>query len=352
MIAEKTPVNEQLDPAKERLESKLEALHGEKSARVLAAVEARLAAGYSTRKMEVETGLKMADIRVFIEDESRINRRYVGWGGCDETEVDADLSLIDKLANWLAETGQDAATGSAETPTYKRILQWIENAHVRRDLIAITGDVGIGKSRAAVDYAAAHPRRHNTAGAVRIQFDKTHRKPAAALETIAEALSAASGKAYRTGKIMRDIGDLLSDGDLLIFDECNYLTESADIARDIHEKFGVGVVMIGNPDFDKTVWSKKGSFSALASRTTHFRFSHTEEEDVDAWLQWCGLTGSASLRRACVDIAARPGENGGLRTLGKIIDQCRAYFPDQPLTADLILAYAQLIGRGLPAKAA
>lgn len=235
MITEKPPVNEQLSEAEERLEAKLEALHSDKSASVIAAVEARLAAGYPTRKLEVETGLKMPDIRVFIEDESRINRRYVGWGGCKEAEVDADLALIDKLANWLAETGQDAAPGSAETPTYKQIYGFITSAHWRRDLIAITGDVGIGKSRAAIDYAAANPRRHKTAGAVRVQFDKTHRKPAAALETIAEALSAVSGNAYRTGNMMRVIGELLSDGDLLIFDECNYLTESADIARDIHE---------------------------------------------------------------------------------------------------------------------
>lgn len=317
--------------------------HNEKQTSVIAAVEARLAAGYSTRKLEVETGLRMADVRGIIEDQSIDRRLYCG---------EADRALIAKLADWLAETGQDAAPGSAETPTYRQIYQLISHAHWRRDLIAITGDVGIGKSRAASDYATANPRRHRASGAVRVQFDKTHRKPAAALETIAEALSAAGGNAYRTGNIMRVIGELLSDGDLLIFDECNYLTESADIARDIHEKYGVAVVMIGNPDFGKTVWSKKGGFAALASRTTRFDFSCTTEEDVDAWLQWCGLTGSAILRRACVDIAARPGDSGGLRTLGKIVDQCRAYYPDQPLTADLILGHARLIGRGLPAKAA
>lgn len=149
---------------------------------------------------------------------------------------------------------------------------------------------------------------------------------------------------------MDAIAGLLKPGDLLILDECNYLSgrngrdgRALDVIRDLYDDGRAGIVIQGNTDLRARVWGKSEDFAALASRTTYYPMGHTTEEDVDAWLQWAGLTGKA-IRAAAIKIAVRPGRNGGLRTLAKAIDQTRDFYPDA-LTAGAIEQTARMIGR-------
>lgn len=305
---------------------------------VIARGEAILAAGYPKLRLRAATGLSEADIDTLMAREFPA-AAFSGRGWL----IDALRRLTEWLADDAAETGTDK--GFAATPTFQKIHALIGHAHAQREIVAITGEVGIGKSEAAKAYVAAKPRRLKTAGAVRVQFSEADNKSIAALARILGALRGRDVDAYRKGQLMDAIGAALRPGDCLILDECNFLREGADIARCLHDAFNVPIVMIGNPTFGRTVWGKEDSFAALANRALRFDFPASTEDDVDAWLIWAGISGTA-LRRAAVKVATRPGRAGGLRTLAKVVSTCRAFYPGEELDAALLLAISEQIGRG------
>jgi DNA transposition AAA+ family ATPase len=129
-------------------------------------------------------------------------------------------------------------------------------------------------------------------------------------------------------------------------DECNYLNESMDVVRSIHDDFGVSIVMIGNPEFKNNVWGKKSKFAALASRAMHFEFPNSTAEDVEAWLAWSGaLEGMKPTERTkfidqAITIGKRPGPNGGLRSLAHTIDIAKKLYSRAPLDGGLLAQIA------------
>lgn len=318
--------------------------YDERAETILSRIESRLASGLSRTRLANE-----AEIRLdALEDVLKRQKRFIAgrhYGDPRET--------LARLEQWLADEDAQAtpkAAAHAPTPTYQRITTLLGIAHNKRQLIAITGDVGIGKSAAACAYAAAHPKTDHTPGAVYVEFAEVDAKPTAALSRIFEALPGKCIAGHRQENLLDAIASLLKPGDLLILDECNYLSgrngrdgRALDVIRDLYGKSRAGIVMFGNPELRARVWGKSEDFAALASRTAHYPMGHTTEEDVDAWLQWASLTGKA-IRAAAIKIAARAGQNGGLRTLAKVVDQARYFYPNA-ITAGHIEQTARMIGR-------
>ena len=214
-------------------------------------------------------------------------------------------------------------------------------AHQSRSLIAITGAVGLGKSFAAKCYIADHPRTHKNPGAVLIQFNKTDNKPSAALSAILAGLHGESIGAYRNGNLYRAVGAKLRPGDLLVLDECQRLGDAVDIVASLYDDFGVAIVMIGNPDFSRAVWGNDRTFDALGSRILRHDFPKSTVEDVETWLAWKGILDDLPIKerapmvKAAVSIGARPGKEGGLRTLDLTINHYKKNYGGQPLTGPL-----------------
>jgi DNA transposition AAA+ family ATPase len=254
------------------------------------------------------------------------------------------------LHGWLQEADHppedDAAY--AVTPTFQTLQTLLATAHQDRLLLAITGTWGIGKTQAAQYYAASHPRTYNRPGAVRIQFDSTDCKPVAALEKIRDVIGANPGS-HRRYKVMPIIGAALRPGDFLILEECQRLGEALDVICSLHDDFGIGIAMIGNPDLSAAVWGKKSTFGALANRAHRFDFPATTPDDVDAWLAWHGLpeglnsTQRTHLAKSAAAIATRPGRNGGLRALADVIRMAQTLYSNQLLTGDLLTQLAGLM---------
>jgi hypothetical protein len=251
------------------------------------------------------------------------------------------------LSQWLNDDAQPAEddAGYAVTPTFNQLQTLLSHAHRGRSLLAITGSWGIGKSQAARFYAATHPRTHRAPGAVRVQFNSTDRTPAAALARIAEAL-AATGNAYRNGALMNSIGDALRPGDFLILEECQRLESALDVICSVWDDFGVGIAMIGNPVLSSSIWGKRATVGALASRAERWDFPANSPEDVEAWLAWKGMpqglnaTQRARFLKTCVEIATRPTQNSGLRALADVYRVHAEKYPDQPLTGEFLLNLA------------
>ena len=322
----------------------------ENEVNIVARLESRLASGTSMVRIANETGLSLGTIGGVLNPSQRpiVNSIYPR----EETSQYVILSI---LATWLNE--EDAAAPNTEnalalTPTYKRISALIRMTHEHNLLTAITGGVGIGKSEAARNYAATHPKTINQTGAVYVQFKETDAKPSAALNRVFEAIPGMGVAAHRQDRLMDAIAQAMKPGDLLIADECNYLHgrdgrfgRALDSLRDLFDTCRIGIVMVGNPDLSVGVWGEQqDDFAALVSRAERHDFPHTTEEDVDAWLNWAGLTGK-KIRVAAINIGARPGPRGGLRALHKVIDAQRRMYPDNEGNADAFIATAKLIGR-------
>lgn len=312
---------------------------------ILSKLRARLAAGtISLPRLQVITGIDAPELKRFVEDGTMPG----------VSRFPEHSEAIERIASWL-EADESAAEDDAVyaiTPTFQALQNLLAAAHEGRELIAITGSWGIGKTQAAKYYAASHPRTYNRPGAVRIQFDRTDCKPVAALEKIRDGMGANPGS-HRRGNTMNAIGAALRPGDFLILEECQRLGEALDVICSLHDDFGVGIAMIGNPDLSAAVWGKKSTFGALASRANRFDFPTTTPGDVDAWLAWHGLPDGlnvqerAKLARCAAAIATRPGQNGGLRALADVIRMAENLFGGQPLTGELFSQLAATMKPGL-----
>jgi DNA transposition AAA+ family ATPase len=302
-------------------------------------VNAQLAAGLGLMRLQLETGLREDYLR------SLINYQPLSGRNADRDEQEG----LEVLALWLEDIPAARDPGHAETPTFKAITRILSMAYQNHTLIGITGAVGVGKSLAVARYAADHPRTHKQAGAVRIQFNKTDNKPAAALAALLEGLHGGnSAGSYRNGDLYRAVGAMLRPGDFLILDECQRLGEALDLVASLYDDFGIGMALIGNPDFSRVVWGKDRTFDALGSRILRYDFPHSTEADVETWLAWklcldrLPVKERKSLIKTAIRIGARPGREGGLRTLSQIFGQADIY-ENQSLSGALIDAlYHQL----------
>ena len=305
---------------------------------IMAKVETRLATGITAQRLNLETGVDLGYINRLL-DRSRV---------IDQWSVLETDDAVSTLAEWLdSETEiEQTQSGFAVTPTFQNLQALFAHAHKSRQLVAITGSWGIGKSEAAKAYAASYPRGYQKPGALRIQFGDSDKKSAAAYSKILGALRGDKGHAYRNGNMHDAIGAALNPGDCLILDECNHLKEAMEVVRSLYDDFGVAIVMIGNPEFTDTVWGKQSRFAALASRAQRFDFPASTAEDVEAWLAWKGvLDGKKPGERAgfikeAVKIGKRPGPDGGLRTLAHSIELHSRLYLSAPLDGKLLAEIA------------
>jgi DNA transposition AAA+ family ATPase len=315
---------------------------------IIAKVETRLATGLTEQRLSLETGVSTEDI-------SRLLGRNRVKNNWEHKSIEDTTTAIASLAEWLGGEADitQIQSGFAVTPTFQSLQALFAQSHKSRQLIAITGSWGIGKSEAAKAYVQSCPRGHRKPGALRIEFTNSDKKPAAAYSKILGALHGEVGHAYRNGNLHDAIGAALNPGDCLIMDECNYLNEAMDVVRSIHDDFGVSIVMIGNPEFKATVWGKKSQFAALASRAMHFEFPNSTAEDIEAWLAWNGvLDGMRPSERAkfidqAIIIGKRPGPNGGLRSLAHVIDIHANLYRSAPLDGALLTQIANQTKGGL-----
>lgn len=336
------------DEVMDKLEEWLLFEYDERAEGILTCIEIRLATGLTRDRLANEAGIRLESLEYLL-------KRMAG-GSTDRADRDHPAKAITALEAWLAEEdgqGNEQTAEPAPTHVFMVVQRYLGAAHSGRRLIAITGDVGIGKTWAAKAYAAAHPKTDRNPGVVYVEFTELDAKPLAAMQRILKAMPGRSIEAPKQEHMLFDyLAANLKQGDLLILDECNHLsgrkgTEGRALAfiRDLHERSRAGIAMLGNPELRARVWGDdQQDFAALASRTMHYDLGHTKEPDVDAWMQWSGLTGR-TLRKTLIDIATRPGQKGGLRSLARIVDDYREFYQGHPVEVARLKQIAQMAGR-------
>lgn len=358
-LLQRKPLSEQSmawddeNTAFDKLENWLAFQYDERAENILTRLESRLASGLTRERLANEAGIRLESLEYLLKRQQGSESADSYWNRDPNREAPAHA--LTQLEIWLSDEEIQAGTapaGLAPTPIYQTIHKYLSLAHAGKRLVALTGDVGIGKSAAARAYAAAHPKTTRAPGVVYVEFTELDTKPLAALQRIVKALPARPAEAPRQEHVLLDyVASCFVHGDLLILDECNHLAgrkgsegHALGFVRDLFERGRAGLAMLGNPDLRARVWGEQQGFPALASRTMHFSLDHITEADVDIWMQWKGLTGKA-LRKACVKIAARPGQHGGLRALERLVETHLAVLPGHAMDAASLERIAHAMGR-------
>lgn len=260
--------------------------------------------------------------------------------------------LLEALLPWLESEEEGDAQGVASTPTFRRIENIYHTVWRRAGSLSITGEVGIGKSFCAKRFWRENLKTRYRPGVVYVElttFDNTRK---AVLARIVEALYACGVIDTTAGDHWTILCDHLGPEDLLIVDEFQFaLANDIEVSKVFHDmanKMRTHVVLQGNRSLNATLWGdKSGELDGIANRTLHPPHFVTTAADVTAWMEWAGYK-DAALVKAAIKIGARPGPQGGLRTLQLLFDMFESENPDKKLTAKSLIETAQLYGKFSP----
>lgn len=292
---------------------------------------------------ECESGITSTMLQALLSEQRLDNQPWLGeWYSGKSQE---HLLALEQWANEEDASGQEHAEEYAKTATFERVYGTLFAAHKARSLVAITATYGIGKTFAARRYARDNPRRSNEPGAVWFEFGPGTKGDSGVLDAILGALEPYSASRGSVSSKLDRILAILKPGDFLIADECGIPAEKGTGLRFmsyIHEQAGIPIAMIGNPSFHAAVWGKRSDYDALASRTKHISLDGNSDLDVDAWMDFKGITGR-NLKRVVVLVVGQPGRDGGLRGAETVLSEIRARGLD--VTPENFLETARLFGR-------
>lgn len=274
-------------------------------------------------------------------------------GALNPAQCRARRETVAALSAWLDTDEAGDIDGIALTPTIEHLKNGYHFARTSNWIVSIVGDVGIGKSLAAMHEVREDPKTRYRPGAVyvRLQSGDTTRK--AILARIVQALYDLEVIQSITGEPMAILKDNLGPDDLLIIDEFQFALEedikAGKVFHDIANDMNTHVVLQGNPSLNTTLWNEKNhELDGLANRALLMPHLSTTRADVEAFMLHHGHDNPA-LIKAAADVVARPGPGGGLRTLKKLLDSYPVFSRD-PLNGQGFRKHARAFGHYSPAK--
>ena len=249
--------------------------------------------------------------------------------------------IVAALSAWLDRDEADRAL----TPTLQMMLNIYRTAFKTHDFLSVVGDVGIGKTEAAMEMLRENPKTRYSPGVVYVRLQSCDITRKAILARIVQALFDLEVIQTTAGDHMTILKDNLGPDDLLIVDEFQNALDvdikAGKVFHDIADNLETHVVLQGNPSVNATLWDERNhELDGLASRTQRTPPLSTTKADVEVWMQWAGYE-DAALVKAAVKFAARRGRNGGLRALRMLFKQIEDWFPDEKLTDRSFLQHAQ-----------
>lgn len=273
----------------------------------------RAAQGSGVRADLIETMLR-SDFR------DKIGQGYER-PGRDNEEVKALRCLGTWLDEWEAKRREESRTQIA-TPTRTLIEGIASRALRKKTLVSLIGSYGIGKSSTLEWFALANPMTRAAPGAIYVPFTKDDKGPAAIYEKINQAARLGQASSARGRSLGTRVRDAMRPGDLILCDNANYLlqTGSINVLADIHDLTPASLIVAANPVYAHLTKTADDDVDAFFNRAETVRIDHSTDGDVDAVLLARGLAGEA-LRSDAIKIGTRPGREGGLRALFKVIDR-------------------------------
>jgi DNA transposition AAA+ family ATPase len=204
-----------------------------------------------------------------------------------------------------------SAPAFVDTPTSQRIAQVLQTAQVMPDMALIVGGAGVGKTMTVEQYQQENPY-------VTII---TARPSSARANPLFSALGRALGVKDTSPAMLFDaVADMVKNHHhLIVIDEAQHLKMDAlEELRGLHDKHGVGIVLMGNQEVHSRLTSGKfeADFAQLFSRFgLRLVLDKVGLADVRALLKAWNVEGD-KMTKACRHIASQPG---ALRVLSKTL---------------------------------
>lgn len=164
----------------------------------------------------------------------------------------------------------------APTNISEQIYDIIAICHAKGGLSIVSGDAGIGKTKAIKKYVSDHPTN---------SFVITMNPCLTGVKTLLSIIADEIGSEhpYSIPKLYTAIRNRLSDGMVLVFDEAQHMTlKNIEILRSFSDYFDnmnqtLGICFIGNPETVYRMGVKKAEFAQIANRAKQIKVYSTSE---------------------------------------------------------------------------
>lgn len=162
----------------------------------------------------------------------------------------------------------------APTSISEQICDIIAICHAKGGLSIVTGEAGIGKTKAISKYVADHPTNSFT-----ITMNPCFTGVKTLLSIIAEKIGCECS--HSIAQLYNSIKNKLSDGMILIIDEAQHMTlKDIDVVRSFSDYFAsinqtFGICFIGNPETVYKMGAKKAGFSQITNRAKQAKIYST-----------------------------------------------------------------------------
>lgn len=311
-------------------------------------------ADLATRRMaSIHTTQSLAKLLGVSPDELRLVLNGKG-GRLNPAECHERRKIVAALSAWLDTDEADDIDGIALTPTIENMKNAYHFARTSHWIVSIVGDVGIGKSLAAMHEVRENPKTRYRPGTVYVWLQSGDTTRKAILARIVQALHDLEVIQSTAGDPMTILRDNLGPDDLLIIDEFQFALDedikAGKVFHDLANDMSTHVVLQGNPSLNTTLWNEKNhELDGLANRTLAMPHLSTTEADVKAFMLHHGHDNPALIKAAAA-VVARPGPGGGLRTLKKLLDSYPVFSAKRPLNGRSFLGHARTFGHYSPSK--
>lgn len=202
-------------------------------------------------------GLSQAKIATLLGLSSATVSQYLN--GSYSGDVDAVDKKVREMIERAKDKAQDVKTGFVQTATARNIMEVCSMAHSMKDINLVIGDAGLGKTMAVKEYS------NTIENVILIETEPTF-SPKVMLVELCNKLGITVSRSNHDN--IAGIIDKLTGSDrLLIIDEAELLSyKCLEIIRRIHDKSGVGVVLVGMPRLRANLRGKRGEYKQLYSR--------------------------------------------------------------------------------------
>lgn len=199
---------------------------------------------------------------------SQIKRgTYAGNADAQLSKLISYFALKEEAAASPAALAPMPASGYVPTSISQKVYDVIRNSHLQGGLAIACGDAGIGKTKAARQYATEHVN-----DAVYVALNPCLTTIKSLLKVLCRRLNVATGRTI--DEMWLGLAGRLRDGMVLIIDEAQHLPiKTIEMLRALSDYFSeqgqtLGIVFIGNTEtVGRFGGTKKAEFAQIANRT-------------------------------------------------------------------------------------
>jgi len=240
---------------------------------------------------------------------SWLGRTYKG--NTSRVAAEVERWLNEREARQAAAASFVQSPGWQATPTAETFINTLRYAQVMPDMSLIAGGAGIGKTSAAEQYKTMSPNVHLVTAEPTLTGSNA---------LLSELCIEVGCDEKHPGKLSRALRRKLRGTQaLIVVDEAQHLKKEAiEQLRSLHDKAGVGVVLLGNETIYQSIdgAGRSPGYAQLFSRFgKRVHQAKPKKSDVDALLDAWGVSDAEEMKFART-IASKPG---ALRMLDKAL---------------------------------